>query len=740
MNDEDMDLEEEEEEEVIIFVEDENDKRFILEVPKIIKCIDLKMKIQTVLKKDNFDIRYKNKFLKKNMDNEFLQLNEKDIIHLEKRDLNRLDTISELSFRENTFYDEADIKTIRLSGLLYLFLVKYMADEIKDLNKIKPPEILSLFNLLKSNVQIKDSPNGDIQSFILETTGKNLFSISNYINLIVKENNINEFLSIIEDKKNNVIKFWQNLSNYEEKISLFENKFLLLLKNSYFDYSLVNVCLYKLKNKKNYNENLFSCLNSEIKYLFHRTKIDPSKMVFGELANSKNPYGINGISFSDSIDYISFYKNESNDNGNNQIIYSGKTADINYAFSFIVSEIHYDKKNKKEIMDPNNDCKGKETDNKNNKLKTSQNLYQNEEKNEIHIIRFEPKDNNPKQNDKKDKKEKNDKKNKKEKNEKKGKFIGTEYILNNMNQILPLFGFTLKRNEYLIIWKDSNLNENNNYNSFLNYLKTLYLPKFSDKNIYFEACTEKALELIKSKRFNKIILISNIGLDYSGKKFAEIARKILGFNAVVLFFSNNNNHLKWIKDFPNSLYTNKIEFCTKYISNYSKDGLINLKKEMEAHYKIKLKLDNEFLGFPKFIKEKKYNDIIFEEICPNFRKVLIKNNDNNNNSFLYMDKNRNVSFLINDGKEINLLIWYITLIDKEITLFSNESYLSYNEKTNNLIGDKYMVRWNWKEVKNNNFMIYFLKKDFILTKDGNKAIVRKENKKYLNQIFELFDL
>ena len=105
-----------------------------------------------------------------------------------------------------------------------------------------------------------------------------------------------------------------------------------------------------------------------------------------------------------------------------------------------------------------------------------------------------------------------------------------------------------------------------------------------------------------------------------------------------------------------------------------------------------------------------------------------------------MDKNRNVSFLINDGKEINLLIWYITLIDKEITLFSNESYLSYNEKTNNLIGDKYMVRWNWKEVKNNNFMIYFLKKDFILTKDGNKAIVRKENKKYLNQIFELFDL
>jgi hypothetical protein len=308
-----------------------------------------------------------------------------------------------------------------------------------------------------------------------------------------------------------------------------------------------------------------------------------------------------------------------------------------------------------------------------------------------------------------------------------------------MNQILPLFGFTLKRNEYLIIWKDSNLNEDNGYNSYLNYLKTLYLLQFSEINIYFEAYTEKALELIKRKRFNKIILISNIGLDHSGIKFAEIARKILGFNIVVLFFSNNNSHLKRITEFPNALYTNRIEFCTKYISDYKKDGLINLKKEIEAYYKIKLKLDNEFLEYPKFIKEKKYNDIIFDEICPNFRKVLIKNKDNKNNSYLYMDKNRNVSFLLNDGKEINLLVWYITLTEKEITLFSNESYLKYNKETKNIIGDKYMVRLNYQEVKSNNFIFYFNRKDYTLTKDKNKAIVKK-NKNNINQIFELFDL
>ena len=720
-----------EEEEVIIFVEDENDKKFILEVPKIIKCIDLKQKIQAILKKDNFDIRYKNKLLTKHRDNEYLQLMEKDIIHLDKKDLNKSNSFSSensLSSRTNTIYDEADIKTIRISGLLYLFLVKYIADEIKDLKKIKSPQILTIINLLKSFVQIKDSPNEKIQSFIVETSGKNLYTLSNYINLIVDKNDINEFLNLIEEKeKKKIIKFWQNLSNYEEKITLFENNFLLLLKNSYFDYSLLNACIYKLKNQKQYNNNLFSCFNQEIKFLFHKTKIDPSKMVFGELVSSKTPFGENGISFTDMIDYISFYSNEGNDyKNNNQKTYSKKTVDINHTFSFIVSEIHYDKMQKKIIYKTNNGIKGKEYISENNSIKKSQYINHIGNKNGINIIRVEPGDNNQKQN---------------KQNEKKGNYIGTEYIINNMNQILPLFGFTLKRNEYLVIWKDSNFFEDNKYKSYLYNLKLSYLLQFPDKNIYFEGCTEKALELIEKKKFNKIILISNIGLDLSGKKFVEIARKILGFNVMVLFFSNNNKHLSWVKDFPNTLYTNSGTFCSQYISNYNKEGLLNLKKDIEKRYNIKLhSFDNEFLGFPKFIKEKKYNEIIFDEICPNFRKVMIKSKDNNNNTFLYMDKNRNVSFLFNDGKEKNLFVWYITLIDNEITFFSNKSYLNYNKKTKNVLGEKYMIRWNYEEIERNIFMFYFEHIDYILTKDGNKAVVKKQNKNNVNQLFELIDL
>ena len=653
---------EEEEEAIIIFVEDENDQNFILEVPKIIKCSDLKVKIQTILKRDNFDIRYKNKLLRKDKDNEFLQLMERDIIHLVKRDLNRNDsftTESSVSFRSNVILDETDIKTIKLSGLLYFFLVKYMVDEIKDFSTIKNKNINNIIYILKTNIQIKDSPNENIRVSIMGTSFINLLSISNYINLMVKESDINEFLNLINiDEKNKLYQFWMNISKYEEKMTLFETDFSILIKDSYFDYSLINSCIYKLINKKQYNNNLFTCLNPDTEYLFHKTNFDPSTMVFGGVTYSKKPFCENGICFSDMIDYISFCNDEhnGNDNNNNIKTYSGKTVAINNTFSFIASEIHYDKKHKKEVLYPADCCK-EEYICENNKEIASQNIDKTEEKNGIFIIRVEPEGNNTKTN---------------KQNENKGKFIGKEYIINNMSQVLPLFGFTLKRNEYLIIWKDSNLNENNNFSPFLNDIKNIFLYEFLDKNIYFEG-------------------------------------------------------------------TNQTEFCAKYISNYNKDGLITLKKEVEKYYNINLKFDNEFLAFPKFINEKNYQDIIFDEICPNFRKVFIKSTDNNNNNnYLYMDKNMNVSFQFKEGKQTNLFVWYVTLIENEITLFSNELYLNYIEEEKKVIGYKYMKRWKYEEIKDNNFMFYFENKDNFLTKDGDKAIVKNKNK--VNQIFELIDL
>ena len=122
---------------------------------------------------------------------------------------------------------------------------------------------------------------------------------------------------------------------------------------------------------------------------------------------------------------------------------------------------------------------------------------------------------------------------------KKGTFLGNEYIITELCQILPLYGLTFKRNEYFILWRDPQLKDK------INYLKEqkLFINKYAKMNSYFESSTEKALEIINRKKYNKIILISSIGEELSGKKFVVVARKILEFDVLVLFYSNNSKDL-----------------------------------------------------------------------------------------------------------------------------------------------------------------------------------------------------
>ena len=90
-----------------------------------------------------------------------------------------------------------------------------------------------------------------------------------------------------------------------------------------------------------------------------------------------------------------------------------------------------------------------------------------------------------------------------------------DYTITEKEQILPLYGLTLKRNEYLVIWRESNDLKNNYYKDYLIAKKILY--EIENINVYIENNTEKALQLINRKKYNKIILISSIGEDLSGK-------------------------------------------------------------------------------------------------------------------------------------------------------------------------------------------------------------------------------
>ena len=83
-----------------------------------------------------------------------------------------------------------------------------------------------------------------------------------------------------------------------------------------------------------------------------------------------------------------------------------------------------------------------------------------------------------------------------------------------------------------------------------------YISQVAQYNIYPCETTEEALELVKRKKYNKIILISNVGIDFGGKIFIEKARKIIGNDVIALFFAYRICHLDWIKNYKNTLNLN----------------------------------------------------------------------------------------------------------------------------------------------------------------------------------------
>ena len=203
------------------------------------------------------------------------------------------------------------------------------------------------------------------------------------------------------------------------------------------------------------------------------------------------------------------------------------------------------------------------------------------------------------------------------------KFVGTEYVILDLEQICPFMSARLIRNEFCVIWRDSNFSSKPIYNNefdaifkkFLNE-RIKYIKQFAKYNIYPCETSEEALKLVERKKYNKIILISNIGNDLGGKKLVTEARKIIGNDVIALFLAYNVDHLKWVKNYKNALFFNDPEFYEEYLqcfekSNYIKENIKSLIKKMENHYKITFKFDDNFLNFPKFRVIGKYSDLSF---------------------------------------------------------------------------------------------------------------------------------
>jgi len=706
---------------ISLIVENEQDETFLIEIPSSsIQSGELREILRKKVAKNkstHFYFIHKNKKYTKKDLNETLNFSQGERINL-------VNTFSQESFTECNFHkninlSEADMKVEALSGILHLCNLKNIARYI-DLKKIKDDTIREIMKDLKEGIELSDNPQRDIKESLSNKDGNNILTFINYLNKKIKNQDVKDLIDLIDNnQRKDLIAFWSILSKYQDFNQLFEKDFSKMIENSYIDYSLVSVQIYQHKRRKDFIQKLKGCPNSEVRYLLHGTQIDPiAKILTDEFKYTMKAFYGMGIYFTDMIDYVSFYCG-GNSLSNRRDLW-GKIIPVGEAISCIASEVFYDKDMKNKIYKAN----VVELDH----FPTYEEIKNNYEdlmveKNGINFIEVETMHGHAYKSEEDIDAER-----------KKGRFIGNEYVITEMEQILPLYGLTLKRNEYLVIWRDPCFDKKNEWDKFLEERK-MFIYKESKMNAFFVGTIEKGLEIILRKRYNKIILISNIGKDLSGKKFVEVARKILGFDVLVLFFSNNSSNFGWLQKFPNALYTNMNNFYEKYVTNYNEEKLKELKKEVENQYKIKLNFTKDFMKFPNFGKEE-YEDLFFNDINENFRRVIIKSKFGS--KALYM-KDGKVIFKPCEGLVESHFIWYITIIDDEITLYSNEFYLDADKNNGIVKGFPYMKRWKC-ELKVNNYSIFFEDRSNMLTIDGDKALIKNENKNQKNQLFAFIDV
>ena len=691
------------ENEIDIFILDvQSDKKYIFQVPPKIKSIDLRNKLEIFLATTNFEFRLRGKLY---ADNQIISFEEGDTIYIYKKQEQKQNVTNQQSKKLNS----------NLSKILHLFLVKFISTKINDFQMLSNNILRSVISELKENIiNIIDKFN-NIKIYTKENFERNIISYANYIYITIGENEINYIISTLEEKTiNEIIEFHKLLSFYDQYKTFFEETLTETLEKSYFEYSISGIQLLSIKDNNQYFEESKKCQNICNKYLFYEIPSNLDIVNNNILNYSKKPSFGMGFYFTDSLDYLAYKSGNKNN----------KPISVNSSFSCNISQIYYDNNLKKNITDFtyfNNELDHFPTYEEINMNYSNKKVV----KNGLHFARV--KSNSGQIINENDLKEKI-----------RNNLIGKEYVITEKEQVLPLFNLDFKINESLIIWRDPTINENKSNAKVFNVSK-MYINQFLRINAYFKDSIENALELIKRKKLNKIILISNIGLDLSGKKLMEIARKILDFPVIILFFSKNLMHLKWIQEEKNILFTSDTNFYKKYILNYNEKDLIELKKEIENNFKIKLQFTRDYLKFPKFIGNRKFKDIIFDEIVPNFKKVIIKNFKNQN--ILIMDEKGDISFKPNgnvDNAKYSYF-WYVTINENEITLYKDQFYLGIDIKNKKIVRDQYMKIWNY-QLCAKYYLIYNQTKGLILTDNKNEAVVDKENEKHYDQLFSFIEI
>jgi len=506
---------------------------------------------------------------------------------------NNLDLDASIIIDEDNHHQNAI--NFDLCGILKFCIIKDMSLLIdKNFDLYKPRLNKKIKYVLEAisggNIDLNQTEHSII-SVLKKLEGINILNFSRFIDEYLNKDELLDIYKIFKNEEKMEIRKKNNcLHSYSEYMKKFEEEFEIAKKNSIFEYRLTSMTIVDRKDLDSFETNKDNCPNRIDKILFHGTGINPSSKILTNMfiRSEKRCYQHGkGVYFTDSLDYAWYYGGK--DNRDNL----KKIPKVDERFILVGSYIYYDKNGFKRVYD---------------------HKY-NPKKNEINfaLADSETKTIFSEQPDK-------------------SKFYGTEYVIYDFEQICPFLGCSLKRDEFCVIWRDSNFSPNPVYNNkfdaiFKNFLKKRmeYIQELIKFNVYPCETSEEALELVKRKKYNKIILISNAGTDLSGKKFVIDARKIIGNDVIALFLCYNIEHLKWIVKLKNAIFSNEPEFYEKYLDSFVtsseideesrekviKSQLIKLIHNIQKKYKVNFNFDNNFLKYPLFKKDGHFRDLTF---------------------------------------------------------------------------------------------------------------------------------
>ena len=465
-----------------------------------------------------------------------------------------------------------------LTGIAKFCYLKEIASKLSEENINNFPEEIKCILLLLKNGKIKEVEKmGDETQKLLERYRKtNILNFTNYVNNAVNSNQIKTMLSNLNKEVANEIQLFKNhLCKMNSQILMFNKDFLMALKKSVFEYSLTSLEISYRSEIDEYLKNCNKCPNNNQRILYYGASDANIKQIIENHFNQfpQNLFG-NGFYFTNSLD-CGIMMNQYFENNSLDI------PTVNEVFSFAISSVFYN--TSKIVTDNNNSPK----------------------KNEANVALV-------------------DGKMKSIANVDKSRFYSREYILGDKSQILPFIQIKVKRNEYCVIWRDVNFKSEDVYGDkydkiFKDFLKERldYISRYAKFNIYPCKDTKEALALVEKKKFNKIILMSNVGSDYGGRDFVDKARKIIGSDVICLFLAYMEEHLEWIVNYKNSLFSNDTEFYEQYLECFTDDiettkkNVLALKNSIEDYYSVKFKIENDFLDFPQFKNDGEFSDLKF---------------------------------------------------------------------------------------------------------------------------------